>query len=297
MGDAFGAPVEGSRPSSKALDELERSRHLLTYTDDTAMTIALATSLLERGELDEAHLAHTFAAGWRAEPHRGYGAGTFRLLEAISAGRRWHEEAASQFDGQGSLGNGAAMRVAPVALFAAGDLELTDGLARRSAAVTHAHPLGMDGAAAQAVAVALALTRSRDQPLDSAGFNEELRAMAREPVMRDQLEGIPPLLKEEAGPEEVADRLGNGVEAHTSVPAAVCSFLRTPGSFHQALRFALRVGGDTDTIGSMTGAISGAYLGASAIPEPWVERSEGAQHLSKLADALPTPPVFYRLSS
>ena len=252
VGDAFGAPFEGDRPSAKTLDELERSSRLLTYTDDTPMTMVLATSLLETDELEETHLAHTFAIRWQAEPHRGYGGGTFRLLEAISAGRPWHEQATSQFSGQGSLGNGGAMRVAPVALFAACDLELTNTLARRSAAVTHRNPLAMDAAAVQATAIALALAHS-GKPLDPTAFLEGVRAAAIEPVMRDQLGRIRRMLEEDAAPEAAAEYIGHGVEAHTSVPAAVCSFLRNSGAFRDALRFALRVGGDTDTIASMTG--------------------------------------------
>ena len=102
-------------------------------------------------------LGAAFARSWQREPDRGYGGGTASLLARLSRGTAWEAASRSQFEGQGSLGNGAAMRVAPVALHATAHAEPASVLARRSAAVTHAHPLALDGASVQAVAVATAL--------------------------------------------------------------------------------------------------------------------------------------------
>jgi len=71
---------------------------------------------------------------------------------------------------------------------------------------------------------------------------------------------------------------------HWAVPAALYAFLRHPESFTEAVLYALSLGGDTDTIASMTGALGGAYLGERAIPAVWCERVEGAAHLRDLAD-------------
>lgn len=89
-----------------------------------------------------------------------------------------------------------------------------------------------------------------------------------------------------ARPAEVVQQVGNGIAAFEAVPAALYAFLRHPESFTEAVLYALSLGGDTDTIASMTGALAGAYLGERAIPAVWRERVEGAARLRELADAL-----------
>jgi ADP-ribosylglycohydrolase len=85
---------------------------------------------------------------------------------------------------------------------------------------------------------------------------------------------------------EAADRLGNGIEAHHSVPLALYAFLENLRSFPDCLLYAIRAGGDTDTIASMAGALSGAYLGEDAIPSSWKLRMEAADYLCRLADSI-----------
>jgi len=89
---------------------------------------------------------------------------------------------------------------------------------------------------------------------------------------------------------EVMETLGNGIEAHLSVPAAVYAFTAHYDSFSEAVRFAIHLGGDTDTIAAMTGAIAGALHGASGIPPNWREAMEdsdlGRDYVLTLADRL-----------
>jgi len=80
--------------------------------------------------------------------------------------------------------------------------------------------------------------------------------------------------------------LGNGIEAFNSVPTAIYSFLCQPHSFAQAVLNAISLGGDTDTIGAMTGAISGAYLGVNSIPTKWRDRLENRLYIEELGDKL-----------
>jgi poly(ADP-ribose) glycohydrolase ARH3 len=91
-------------------------------------------------------------------------------------------------------------------------------------------------------------------------------------------------------PEEVAETLGNGIEAQLSVPTALYAFTAHYDSFAQAVLYAVRLGGDTDTIGAMTGAIAGAFHGASAIPPNWLDALEngpqGRDYVTALADNL-----------
>ena len=78
--------------------------------------------------------------------------------------------------------------------------------------------------------------------------------------------------------------LGNGIEAFNSVPTAIYSFLTQPDSFTQAVLYAISLGGDTDTIGAMTGAISGAYLGIESIPISWRNKLENRLYIEELAE-------------
>ena len=84
------------------------------WTDDTEMACSVVWMLHEAGRIDPDRLAAAFAD--RCEPNRGYGAGAFVILHNIRKGRHWQAAAAEVFDGEGSCGNGAAMRVAPLGL-------------------------------------------------------------------------------------------------------------------------------------------------------------------------------------
>lgn len=128
------------------------------------MTIGMAESLLETNGFDGHHLAHTFARHYAAEPWRGYGASPPEVFGKLERGVPWQEASATLFSGSGSFGNGAAMRVAPVALFAHPDTHTVASLARQTAIVTHTHPEGTDGAVSQAVAVDRLLARTRMNP-------------------------------------------------------------------------------------------------------------------------------------
>jgi poly(ADP-ribose) glycohydrolase ARH3 len=137
----------------------------------------------------------------------------------------------------------------------------------------------------QASAIALLLQHPPDIPLDGHSFLDELRAQMRAHLYLQKLERIQALLPDSAR-EEVIARLGNGIEAYEAVPAAVYAFLRQAGSFAEAVAYAISLGGDTDTIASMAGALAGAHLGEQAIPAAWREQVEGAARLRELADAL-----------
>lgn len=284
VGDAFGAPFEGSRTvDPQELEEVLRGDGHLDVTDDAIMTAGLAHSLLARRGFDGEHLARTFAADHEAEPWRGYGPGPPRIFSMIEDGVPWDEAPRRLHGGEGSFGNGGAMRVAPVALFAHPDpeLERTAELARRSASVTHAHPLGQDGAALQACAVAVLLAGTTDP----AELLATVRPQLRTDELRERLDRLEASL-DEAGPQDVARTLGNGITAQEAVPAALAAALIASGSFEQTLRFALRIGGDTDTIGAMAGALAGARHGRAGIPDAWLERAELTDQLAEVAEDL-----------
>jgi poly(ADP-ribose) glycohydrolase ARH3 len=281
VGDALGMPFEGMPPAAiperPAMLDARLGRG--TYTDDTQMAIALAESLLERGGVEAEPLGRAFAAAH--DPRRGYGAGTTEVLRLVRAGVHPHAAARSAFGGEGSRGNGAAMRVAPVAVRYSGDPAALASAARASARVTHAHPLAIDAAVAQAAAIAAALVG--ESPLDAA-----LEA-ATAPELARRLRQAARLLGRGLEPAELAAALGNRATAEQSVPAAIYAACRH-ASVAAAVSFAVRCGGDTDTIGAMAGAVAAARAGASAIPSAWLDALEeggkGASHVATLADRL-----------
>ena len=289
VGDALGAYFEGMRSVDlAAVEQLESDPGPLRYTDDTHMTIGMAQSLVEQGGFDGPHMAAQFARNYFEEWWRGYGPGPPHVFRLFRQGVSWDQAGRSLFGGSGSFGNGAAMRVAPAALMGFMDIEYVISLARKTAVITHAHELGVVGAVLQACAVALALRLDPNKGVDAEEFTEALVSYVPNLAYQYKLESLRQLLA--AGGridrKEVIEALGNRIEAFNSVPTAIYAFLRSPESFKGVVTYAISLGGDTDTIACMAGAVAGAYLGVEAIPPNWREGVEGSVQLLELADAL-----------
>jgi poly(ADP-ribose) glycohydrolase ARH3 len=281
VGDALGMPYEGlaaaAVPSRPEMVEARRGKG--TYTDDTEMMIVLAESLLEHGCVNEERLAEAFLE--RCDPTRGYGAGTLEVLALWRQGVPVDAAARRLFDGQGSLGNGAAMRIAPIAVLLADSPDELHAQAERSARLTHAHPLAVDAAIVQAAAIAAAL---RGEDILAAG-----RTAARRSAMRGQLDQAAALVGSDVGPAAVGELLGNSTIGHESVPTAIFAAVAHTG-FEEAVSFAVRCGGDTDTLGAMAGALAGAACGSTSIPARWLDVLEnghrGRRYVERLVGAL-----------
>jgi len=281
VGDALGRPLEGLWISELKIEEGFSGR----WTDDTHMMIGVAESLIENQGFDGSHMAQTFIQNYEREPWRGYASGPPRVFKWIRSGVAWNEAAKRLFGGAGSYGNGAAMRVAPVGVFYHDDSEQLRPVAYSQSQITHAHELGKEGAALQAYAVALAVNANLSSELEPSAFLEELKDFTRSEAYKRKLEATKRLLSE-TDRLRVVRELGNGVEAYNSVPTAIYSFLRNHQSFEKSLLYAVSLGGDTDTIGAMTGAICGAYRGAEDVPKRWKIRLEKRTYIEQLAENL-----------
>jgi poly(ADP-ribose) glycohydrolase ARH3 len=174
------------------------------------------------------------------------------------------------------------MRIAPLGLFFHDSPDLYEQ-ARISASVTHAHPIGVDGAAVLAWAVAQAVKLDPQEPFPFELFSQGLVDFAQTPEIRDKMVQVSTLIAKDVSPLDAARRLGRSVAVHESMPFAVYSFLRHPQSFEECLFCAILHGGDRDTLGAMACAVSGAYLGVEAIPPAWREKIENRQHIEGLA--------------
>ncbi len=217
------------------------------FTDDTVLTVAVAHAILEG-----AHYATALKTYGRLYPDAGYG-GTFFQWIFAEDDRPYN-----------SRGNGSAMRVSPVG-FAFDSEERVLEEAKRSAAVTHDHPEGIKGAQATALAVFLArkgTSREEIRRAVSKGFDYDLGRT---------LEAIRPAYRFD-------------VSCQGSVPESIIAFLESE-SYEDAVRKAVSLGGDSDTMACIAGGIAEAFYGG--VPkEIAVEiRSRLPHNLLKVVDS------------
>jgi poly(ADP-ribose) glycohydrolase ARH3 len=276
LGDAFGSGFEGMHPDRAGFHMSDLSKIFTrSYTDDTDMTLALVESIAESCEINPEGIAKHFSLS--CDLTRGYAIGTIKAVLALRAGVRWYQVGRSVFE-EGSFGNGAAMRVSPVGLFYHHDMDDLQEAAIKQANVTHVHPLGQWGAVMQACSVGLAVSQNPKEPFKK----EQMVTNLREILWRGPIEYMKALNKIEEmvaqgkklEAREVVRSLGNGVEAQFSVPSACYIALTYSPDFCDAIRAAISLGGDTDTIAGMVGAIVGAHVGEKGLPVEWIEQLE-----------------------
>ena len=233
IGDIVGSRFEYKNIKNKDFVFFHSSSH---FTDDTVLTIAIADALLSipHPTINENEHSFLFASKLKSWSKRywkvGYGQRFFRWMLS---------EDMSPYS---SFGNGAAMRVSPVAWYAK-TLDETERLARISAQVSHNHPEGIKGA--QAIAGMIYLARNK-------ACISELKAYA------EQYYELGFTL------DEIRPVYCHNESAPKSIPQAIVAFLESTG-FEDAIRNAISIGGDSDTIAAITGSIAEAYYG---IPSP-----------------------------
>ncbi|MDI1462083.1 ADP-ribosylglycohydrolase family protein [Catellatospora sp. KI3] len=272
LGDAFGETW-----FFKPADQVERliaaraaADGHWPWTDDTAMALVLTRMLIDQGEVDQDTLATAFAAEYEADPYRNYGPSMHGVLRAIHEGEHWPSVTARQFDGQGSWGNGAAMRVAPLGVWFAADLDRVPAQAVLSAQVTHAHPEALAGAVAVAVAAALAVR--------GVAAGELLDAVAARTPDGEVAAGLRRVarLRFSLAPSWVAGEVGCGlrISAADTVPYAVWCAARHLDDLPEALWATASAGGDIDTTCAIVGGIIAARTGLGTVPASWLASRE-----------------------
>ncbi|MFK3979601.1 ADP-ribosylglycohydrolase family protein [Micromonospora sp. NPDC050397] len=275
VGDALGAQffVPGTSVRDLAAGRVPDGHWW--WTDNTEMACSVADQLRQHGRIDQDQLAFAFAGQF--EPYRGYGAGAVVMLRQIREGAYWRDVARAAFDGQGSMGNGAAMRVAPLGAFYAGDSRTAALQAMRSAEVTHAHGEGILGAVAVAVAAAEAgwARTVRDRPAPRELLDAVLAYLIDSRV-KAGIERARELLGVDVA--EAAYELGNGsqVLAQDTVPFALWVAATHLHDYRSAIVTCVEAGGDVDTTCAIVGGIVAAHtgLGDGGIPSLWIERRE-----------------------
>jgi ADP-ribosylglycohydrolase len=233
------------------------------------MALDLAESLLNENGVCLQSLANRFAASYRWS--RGYGPGAAKVLKRIRRGEPW-ETASKRVYAGGSFGNGAAMRAPVLALYFARDRNELITATRATSSVTHAHPLGIEGALLIALTAHALLEKRPVREILDIGQRE-----CSTPEMAERLTTVASWIESEANPtpREVALKLGNGITAYASCPTALYVALRhKDNSFETMMNFIIACRGDVDTIGAMAGALWGIVNGAERLPQIRLEASE-----------------------
>lgn len=240
VGDIVGSRFEWNNCKDKRftfLKDKAESRHPCYFTDDTVMTLAVADAILKWRESGcasydalSAETVRQMQAYGRRYPRAGYG-GAFRRWLRDDDPQPYH-----------SWGNGSAMRVSACG-WAGKTLDEVQAMSRAVTEVTHNHPEGIKGAEATAVATFLAR---------NGKSMEEIKAV----VVRDYY----PL---DFTLDEIRPTYKFDVSCQGSVPQALEAFFES-NSFEDAIRNAISIGGDSDTIGAICGAVAGAYYGVPA---------------------------------
>ena len=233
LGDIIGSPFEFDRgDKTKDFKLFSRRSH---FTDDSVMTLAVCEALLKVGqdatvkEIEDTVISSMQSWG-RRYPHEGYG-GYFR---------RWLT--ARHPEPYNSFGNGSAMRVS-AAGWLYDSLEKTRVVAKATANVTHNHPEGIKGAEATASAIFMARNGSS---------KEEIKKYIENEFHYDLNRTL----------DEIRPSFHMDETCQKTVPEAIIAFLEAR-DFEDAIRNAVSLGGDTDTLGAITGSIGEAYFGIS----------------------------------
>jgi ADP-ribosylglycohydrolase len=278
VGDAFG---ERFFVAPEVVQQLVEARAMprapWTCTDDTEMATAIVDVLDEHGAIDQDALARAFARRYARDPHRGYGGGAHDILSALCMGVPWRTASGEAFGGMGSLGNGGAMRVAPVGAYFADDLDALVDHARASAEVTHAHPDGQAGAVAAALGAAYACLWREDRgQVDGKGLLDFVLDRTPPSATREMIERAAQIGAHE--PVEVAMwSLGTGskVTAADTVPFSLWCAARHLGDYEEALWTTVSGLGDRDTTCAIVGGIVALSCDRAAIPAAWLAAREG----------------------
>jgi ADP-ribosylglycohydrolase len=313
IGDALGYPTEfltlqeiRKRYGPSGIEDLPGSPAL--HSDDTQMSMAVCLALIKAGHSSVENLMEVLGQEflrWLRSPEndRSPGNTSIKGCQALESGVPWNQSGLLE-----SKGCGANMRVAPIGLYYGNNLPKLRLVARSSALVTHAHPTALVAAeitalcvawAAQGVAPGDYLNRIRD--LRSSSMNAWDSALG-DPWMRARfasvndylaegwmelwaaLDRVPQAVSQRS--EDVCELCGGGWIAEEALACALACVLKSPEDYGATIRRGANSSGDSDSIASIAGGISGALLGVKAIRKEWRKRIENRQSLIDLSKQL-----------
>lgn len=261
IGDMLGGPYEQSSRTSTSTHFVHQS-----ISDDTQLTLATCEAIVEEQLISPAHIAKKFVSCFQRGQLTGLGASTLKALRDLSAGAHW---ALAGSRGERAAGNGAAMRIAPLAFCLDSERPDSQTRIRDVCRITHHHEEAYVGALAVVVAIRLAILLPQfpgrslltltAASLPETGIKERVLALAA-------LEADTPIV-------EVAQRFGATGYVVESVPLALYAAQQTKQhGLIPVLEQLIAAGGDTDTNAAIAGQIAGAWLGFAAIPPALIQQ-------------------------
>jgi len=287
VGDALGTTLEFETPGSfKPIADmvgggpfgLKRGE----WTDDTSMALCLAESLLGCGGFDPADQMRRYVRWWKegilSSNGRCFDIGN-TVREALEAYLRTGDPYSGSTD-PGRAGNGSLMRLAPVALFYAGDPAMAVAMAAESSRTTHGAAEAVDACRYFAGLLVGALQGIRKADLLKPIYSPSPVIWAAEPLAPKIMEIARGSFREK-DPPEIA---GTGYVVK-SLEAALWAFDRS-GDFREGALLAVNLGDDADTTGAVYGQVAGAHYGLSGIPEEWVAKLAMREMILEFAEGL-----------
>lgn len=275
LGDAMGSHFEGSAVVS---DFALPSN--LRVTDDTQLTLATCEAIVESRSVTPESIAKQFVKWFRERRITGIGSSTLKALTELDAGGHWALVGAT---GERAAGNGAAMRIAPLAFFLDPDIDIHRQTFRDVCRITHRNDEAYIGALAVFRTVHFCIHGGQ---LNAGVFTSLIESLPDSNVRdhlvacRDQSLTVADYGKQFATTGYVAD----------SVPLAILAAIRAT-DFMTSMEALVRLGGDTDSIASMFGQIFGAAHGVESLPLTLLDEIDSSELVRKFAQSLSQIPV------
>lgn len=272
IGDALGGPYEG-QPGPVVMQP-DAPWHL---SDDTQLTLATCEAVCTAGVVSPASIADVFLRWYRQGRVTGVGASTLKALWDLAAGAHW---ASSGRKGERGAGNGAAMRVAPLAFLLNPECSEQRTVLRDICRITHHNDEAYAGAVAVVVAVRT-MAFGKWRPGDNLPML--VAESLPETMVRERLLAVGSLNPAMCA-WEVGRQFGCSGYVAESVPLAIFAAGKIGQyGFQEVLREVIGPGGDTDTTASITGQIAGALVGLSGIPSELVQQVPSGEEVLGLA--------------
>lgn len=284
IGDALGVPFETKLANYEELVAwdgetfLGSEHHGLKpgqYSDDTQMSLMVAESLIESHGFNPDDLAERYVDWIMSGRARGYGKTTLLAIQNLVNGKHWSESGIA-----GSYGNGTAMRAAPFGVYFRNDISSLISICKMDSAITHASDEAEAGSIAIGIAAAYAVNR------ESEGLLDELWKILPDSKVKSIVYSLDSLIDSpHITPEQALRVIGTKADVRQSVPAALYCFLKFD-NYGDAIKAAIRAGGDTDTTAAIVGALFAARDGTVNMLPSWIEGVEDSAQLIKLDSQL-----------
>jgi ADP-ribosylglycohydrolase len=285
LGDALGWPIEFLSMQKINIiygeDGIQEPPDTALYTDDTQTSLVIAECLIEAGDKDIDRLMAAVTRrliDWSNSPEndRAPGHTVTEAVRTLEAGIPWRES------GSPTKGNGSAIRAAPIGFFYQPDPDRLREVAHATGIATHAHPASDAAAVAAAYVIKLALdgVPPEDYVRKTMAFTDGMSTEFDEAMLR--------VGHAQEWTDEYAaiNHIGSGWVGEEAVAMAIYCANRYPDDFVAAVRRAVNIPGDSDSVGCITGGLLGARLGLTAIPPEWIARLEHLDYLTDVANRL-----------